>query len=117
MARLMRSSSIACRRRQYHRFVPGKASCALRMGIALLRVLFLHEVYEEKRLFQLIKEISVYTCKVNVYRKGLNDEIFPRKIDSRELVPGDLYEIPEDGKSLPCDTILIKGSGCKTCLL
>ena len=67
-------------------------------------------VYEEKRLFQLIKEISVYTCKVNVYRKGLNDEIFPRKIDSRELVPGDLYEIPEDGKSLPCDTILINGS-------
>ena len=27
-------------------------------------------VYEEKRLFQLIKEISVYTCNVNVYRKG-----------------------------------------------
>ena len=56
-------------------------------------------VYEEKRLFQLIKEISVYTCKVNVYRKGKDDEIFPINIDSTELVPGDLYEIPEDGKS------------------
>ena len=67
-------------------------------------------VYEEKRLFQLIKELSVYTCKVNVYRKGKNDEIFPKEIDSTELVPGDLYEIPEDGKSLPCDTILINGS-------
>ena len=67
-------------------------------------------VYEEKRLFQLIKEISVYTCKVNVYRKGKDDEIFPINIDSTELVPGDLYEIPEDGKSLPCDTILINGS-------
>ena len=67
-------------------------------------------VYEEKRLFQLIKELSVYTCKVNVYRKGKNDEIFPKEINSTELVPGDLYEIPGDGKSLPCDTILINGS-------
>ena len=67
-------------------------------------------VYEEKRLFNLIKEISVYTCDVNVYRKGKNDEIIPKKINSTELVPGDLYEIPEDGKSLPCDTILINGS-------
>ena len=67
-------------------------------------------VYEEKRLFNLIKEISVYTCDVNVYRKGKNDEIIPKKINSTELVPGDLYEIPEDGKTLPCDTILINGS-------
>ena len=67
-------------------------------------------VYEEKRLFQLIKELSVYTCNVNVYRKGKNDEIYPKEINSTELVPGDLYEIPEDGKSLPCDTILINGS-------
>ena len=67
-------------------------------------------VYEEKRLFNLIKEISVYTCDVNVYRKGKNDEIISKKINSTELVPGDLYEIPEDGKSLPCDTILINGS-------
>ena len=67
-------------------------------------------VYEEKRLFQLIKEISVYTCNVNVYRKGKSNEIFPQKINSTELVPGDLFEIPEDGKSLPCDTILINGS-------
>ena len=67
-------------------------------------------VYEEKRLFNLIKEISVYTCDVNVYRKGKNDEIISKKINSTELVPGDLYEIPEDGKTLPCDTILINGS-------
>ena len=67
-------------------------------------------VYEEKRLFQLIKDLSVYTCKVNVYRKGKNDEIFPKEINSTELVPGDLYEIPGDGLSLPCDTILINGS-------
>ena len=67
-------------------------------------------VYEEKRIFQLIKDLSIYTCNVNVYRKGKNDEIFPIQINSTELVPGDLYEIPGDGKSLPCDTILINGS-------
>ena len=68
-------------------------------------------VYEEKRLFQRIKEISIYTCKVNVYRKKTEDEtVTPIKIDSSDLVPGDLYEIPEDGKYLPCDTVLINGS-------
>ena len=68
-------------------------------------------VYEEQRLFQRIKEISIYTCKVTVYRKkSENEEVSPIKIDSSDLVPGDLYEIPEDGKYLPCDTVLINGS-------
>ena len=68
-------------------------------------------VHEEKRLFERIKEISIYTCKVNVYRKKYEDDtVSPIKIDSSDLVPGDLYEIPEDGKSLPCDTVLINGS-------
>ena len=68
-------------------------------------------VYEEKRLFQRIKEISIYTCKVNVYRKKNEDDIITSfKIDSSDLVPGDLYEIPEDGKYMPCDTVLINGS-------
>ena len=68
-------------------------------------------VNEEKIFFQRIKEISIYTCKVNVYRRKTEDGIItPIKIDSSELVPGDLYEIPEDGTYLPCDTILINGS-------
>ena len=68
-------------------------------------------VQEEKNLFQLIKEISVYTCKVTVYRKKFfDDRISPIQIDSSDLVPGDLYEIPNDGMSVPCDTILINGS-------
>ena len=68
-------------------------------------------VYEEKRLFQRIKEISVYTCKVNVFRRKSNDEgVSQFRIDSSELVPGDLYEIPEDGKYMPCDTVLINGT-------
>ncbi len=31
-------------------------------------------------------------------------------MDSKELVPGDLFEVPEDGKALPCDAVLISGS-------
>ena len=32
------------------------------------------------------------------------------EINSTELVPGDVYEIPEDGLAMPADTILISGS-------
>ena len=34
----------------------------------------------------------------------------PIEVSSTELVPGDLFEIPEDGLALPCDAILIDGS-------
>ena len=68
-------------------------------------------VYEEKRLFQRIKEISIYSCKVNVYRKKTEDDmVTPIQINSEDLVPGDLFEIPEDNKYMPCDTVLINGS-------
>ena len=68
-------------------------------------------VYEEKRLFQSIKEISIYSCKVNVYRRKTEDDILiPTEIDSSDLVPGDLFEIPEDNFYMPCDTVLINGS-------
>ena len=33
-----------------------------------------------------------------------------REINSTELVPGDIFEIPEEGLSMSCDTILINGS-------
>ena len=32
------------------------------------------------------------------------------EMNSTELVPGDMYEIPEDGLAMPSDTILISGS-------
>ena len=31
-------------------------------------------------------------------------------MSSTELVPGDLYEIPDDGLAMPCDTILVNGT-------
>ena len=67
-------------------------------------------IYEEKRLFQRIKEISIYSCKVNVYRKKEDNILTHEQIDSSDLVPGDLFEIPEDNYYMPCDTVLINGS-------
>ena len=58
-----------------------------------------------------IEEISRYSCPVKVYRKNENNEVMEGvEIDSTELVPGDVYELPEEGLSLPCDTIIISGS-------
>ena len=71
-------------------------------------VLSVHGTY--KNLKQLQK-ISRYSCQVKVYRKNENNEYMePIEISSTELVPGDLFEIPEDGLALPCDAILIDGS-------
>ena len=67
-------------------------------------------VHETHRNLKQIQKMSKYSCNVNVYRRNENNEIIVKNISSIELVPGDLYEIPEDGLSMPCDTILIKGS-------
>jgi len=67
-------------------------------------------VYETHKNLKQIQKMSKYSCPVNVYRRNDNNEIEVKNISSVDLVPGDLYEIPEDGLSLPCDTILIKGS-------
>ena len=71
-------------------------------------IVSVHGTY--KNLKQLQK-ISRYSCPVKVFRKNENDEYMePIEISSTELVPGDLFEIPEDGLALPCDAILIDGS-------
>ena len=45
------------------------------------------------------------------YRRNEKNEFMEAiEMDSKELVPGDMIEIPEDGLALPCDTILIGGS-------
>ena len=67
-------------------------------------------VNETHRNLIQIQKMSKYSCPVNVYRRNENNEIIVSNISSIDLVPGDLYEIPDDGLSLPCDTLLIKGS-------
>jgi magnesium-transporting ATPase (P-type) len=50
--------------------------------------------------------MAYYSCPVNVMRSG--DEKLLQKMESTELVPGDVIEIPE-GSSMPCDLILLTG--------
>jgi len=56
-----------------------------------------------------IKEMAKYSIKINKYKK-LENETIIENIDSNNLVPGDIFEVPEDGKNLPCDCILLSGS-------
>ena len=68
-------------------------------------------VLETRKNMKHIEEISRYSCPIKVYRKNENNEVMEGvEIDSSELVPGDVYELPEDGLALPCDTIIISGS-------
>ena len=50
-----------------------------------------------------VREMARYSCPVNV-RVG---EVFV-EIDSGDLVPGDVIEIPEN-RALPCDLVLLTG--------
>ncbi len=67
-------------------------------------------VYDTHKNLKQLHEMSKYSCEVNVYRKNKNNEIEITKINSQNLVPGDLYEIPEDGLAMPADTILVNGT-------
>ena len=67
-------------------------------------------VYDTHKNLKQLHEMSKYSCEVNVYRKNENNEIEITKINSQNLVPGDLYEIPEDGLAMPADTILVNGT-------
>ena len=57
-----------------------------------------------------IEELSKYSCPVKIYRKNSIGELVMNELSSLELVPGDLFEEPDEGVTLPCDSILVKGS-------
>ena len=54
-----------------------------------------------------IRKMANYSCQVNAMRSG--DENLLTPIDSADLVPGDVIEIPEN-TAMPCDMILLTGS-------
>jgi len=55
-----------------------------------------------------LRKMSYYEIPVTIYRK-IGDEIVKKTVNSSEIVPGDLIEIPEN-TSMPCDAILLNGS-------
>ena len=79
--------------------------------VALTVLSLVLSVYGTYQNLKKLQEISRYSCPVKIYRKNENNEYLdPIEMNSTELVPGDLFEIPEDGLALPCDAILISGS-------
>ncbi|KRX08170.1 P-type ATPase, cytoplasmic domain N [Pseudocohnilembus persalinus] len=78
---------------------------------------------EAKTNYQKLKEMSHYETQVTVFR-GISDSLSSennklvidqniqkqkKTVSSRELVPGDIVEVPEN-KILPCDLLLLNGS-------
>ena len=49
--------------------------------------------------------MALYTCEIGLMQADKTIQI----IDSAELLPGDIVEVPQ-GKALPCDMILLTGS-------
>ena len=79
--------------------------------VVLTVISLILSVYGTYQNLKHLQEISRYSCPVKILRKNENNELMdPVEMDSSELVPGDLFEIPEDGLAMPCDTILIDGS-------
>ena len=78
--------------------------------IILTFISFLISVKETHSNLKKVEELSKYSCPINIYRKDFEGKLITQKLSSLELVPGDLFEVPDEGVTLPCDSILVKGS-------
>ncbi|KAH3665607.1 hypothetical protein OGAPHI_003795 [Ogataea philodendri] len=60
---------------------------------------------ETRSTMKRMREISRFECDVRVWRSG-----FWKEVSSKELVPGDVYEVSDSSlNSFPCDAILLSG--------
>jgi len=66
-------------------------------------------VWETRSNMVSIQKMSKYSCPVQILRRD-KDLRQNRTSSSVELVPGDLFELPDDGSALPCDCILVSGT-------
>lgn len=67
-------------------------------------VSIINSLVETKATIKRLQQISTFSCEVRVWRNG-----FWNKIDSEELVPGDVFEVDPSLTYLPCDALLING--------
>ena len=80
--------------------------------IILVTTLFslFYGTYETRSNLLNLQQMAKYSCNVNVKRKNSNNESYFTLINSRNLVPGDLFEVQTEGLAMPCDCILLNGS-------
>lgn len=64
----------------------------------------INSLIETKATISRLQQISQFSCEVRVWRNG-----FWNKIDSNDLVPGDVFEVDPSLTFLPCDALLING--------
>jgi cation-transporting P-type ATPase 13A2 len=68
-------------------------------------------IYEVRTNLLGIQKIARYSCNVIIYRNCLSTNQKKGILcSSSELVPGDLFELPEDDLNMPCDAVLISGN-------
>ena len=67
--------------------------------------------WETRKNLVNIQQMARYSCPVNILRKepNSNKASFVQK-SSKELVPGDIFELQEEGMAMPCDCLLIQGT-------
>ena len=67
--------------------------------------------YETRKNLLNIQTMARYSCPVNVLRKEKNsNKASFVQMPSTELVPGDIFELQEEGMAMPCDCLLIQGT-------
>ena len=57
-----------------------------------------------------IRRMARYSLPIKLYRKKADDEFEIIEEESVNLVPGDIFELPDNGMNMPCDCILLSGS-------
>lgn len=67
------------------------------------------EIWENIRNREKIRKMAQYTCPITVRLSDKDGKPTLTDVDSSELLPGDIVIVPE-GKSLPCDLILLTGT-------
>ena len=70
----------------------------------------IYGTYETRKNLLNLQRMAKYSCEVNVKRINENNETKFVKINSRDLVPGDLFEVQNENFAMPCDCILLNGS-------
>jgi cation-transporting P-type ATPase 13A2 len=78
----------------------------------LIIVMMIYSLFQEftdiRQSIDQLKLLALYKWTLRVRRRNSHCEIVTQSISSEDLVPGDVFEIPEDWV-LPCDAIIISG--------
>ena len=83
-------------------YLYGTAICVM-LSVSLFGEI--HTIYTNLKQ---LRKMAHYECRITVKRVNTEGHTEWKEISSSELVPGDVFVLPE-GKKLPCDAIMLKG--------